>query len=142
MVSPCCRSGQCAAQYNLGISYARGAGVPQDNVVAHMWFNLAAARFTSPVSRGRAVGNRDAVARKMSPEEIARAQALAHEWEAHETAAVLNADGAVVSPCEPQGHDRLRHRANGFHRLRREGLSGGQVGGHGDSDQPPARRRQ
>jgi pimeloyl-ACP methyl ester carboxylesterase len=40
---------------------ARGTGVPQDNVLAHMWFNLAAARFTSPVSRGRAVGNRNAV---------------------------------------------------------------------------------
>ena len=92
--------GNAAAQYNLGISYARGTGVPQDNVLAHMWFNLAATRFTSPVSRGRAVGNRDAVARKMSPEEIARAQALAHEWEAHETPAVLNADGAVVSRAE------------------------------------------
>ena len=71
--------GNASAQYNLGISYARGAGVPQDNVVAHMWFNLAAARFTSPMSRVRAVGNRDAVARRMSPEEIARAQALAHD---------------------------------------------------------------
>ena len=63
--------GNAAAQYNLGISYARGTGVPQDNVLAHMWFNLAAARFTSPVSRVRAVGNRNAVAKKMSPEEIA-----------------------------------------------------------------------
>ena len=92
--------GNAAAQYNLGISYARGDGVPQDNVLAHMWFNLAATRFTTSVSRGRAVGNRDAVARKMAPEEIARAQALAHEWEAHETPAVLNADGAVVSLAE------------------------------------------
>jgi hypothetical protein len=92
--------GNAAAQYNLGISYARGFGVPQDNVLAHMWFNLAAARFTSPVSRGRAVGNRNAVARKMSPEEIARAQALAQEWQADETTAVHTADGAVVSRAE------------------------------------------
>ena len=74
--------GNAAAQYNLGISYATGDGVPQDNVLAHMWFNLAAARFTSTVSRGRAIALRDAVARKMSPEEIARTQALAHDWEA------------------------------------------------------------
>ena len=92
--------GNAAAQYNLGISYARGTGVPQDNVLAHMWFNLAAARFTSPVSRVRAVGNRNAVAKKMSPEEIARAQELAHEWQPDETPAVLNADGAVVSRAE------------------------------------------
>jgi len=92
--------GNAAAQYNLGISYATGDGVPQDNVLAHIWFNLAAARFTSTVSRGRAIALRDAVARKMSPEEIASAQALAHEWEAHETPAVLNADGAVVSLAE------------------------------------------
>ena len=92
--------GNAAAQYNLGISYARGTGVPQDNVLAHMWFNLAAARFTSPVSRVRAVGNRNAVAKKMSPEEIARAQELAHERQPDETPAVLNADGAVVSRAE------------------------------------------
>jgi PAS domain S-box-containing protein len=84
--------GNAAAQYNLGISYARGDGVPQDNVLAHMWFNLAAARFTTSVSRGHATGNRDAVARKMSPEQIARAQALAHERKAHETPAVLDAE--------------------------------------------------
>jgi PAS domain S-box-containing protein len=92
--------GNAAAQYNLGISYARGTGVPQDNIVAYMWFNLAATRFKSPVSRVRAVGNRNAVAKKMSPEEIARAQALAHEWQADETTAVHNADGAVVSRAE------------------------------------------
>ena len=92
--------GNAPAQYNLGISYARGTGAPQDNIVAYMWFNLAAARFTSSVSRVRAVRNRDAVARKMSPQEIARARALAHEWQADETTAVHDADGAVVSRAE------------------------------------------
>jgi len=74
--------GNAEAQYNLGILYADGQGVPQDNVLAHMWFNLAAALLTASVPRDRAVGNRDIVARKMSPEEIARAQELAHEWKA------------------------------------------------------------
>jgi hypothetical protein len=74
--------GNAVAQYNLGILYARGNGVPRDNVLAHMWFNLAATLFTTSVQRNRAVGNRDAVAREMSPEEIARAQELAHEWKA------------------------------------------------------------
>jgi PAS domain S-box-containing protein len=88
--------GDAVAQYNLGISYARGDGVPQDNVLAHMWFNLAATRFTTSVAHKRAVEYRAAVARKMSPAEIARAQALAHEWRA--TAAVLDADHALVGP--------------------------------------------
>ncbi len=35
--------GQVDAQYNLGVMYALGMGVPQDYVQAHMWFNLAAA---------------------------------------------------------------------------------------------------
>jgi PAS domain S-box-containing protein len=77
--------GNAVAQYNLGISYARGEGVPQDNVLAHMWFNLAATRSTTSVSRGHAAGNRDAVARKLSPEQIDNAQALAREWRAQET---------------------------------------------------------
>ena len=36
------------AQYNLGLLYATGEGVAQDNVMAHMWLNLAAAQFRYP----------------------------------------------------------------------------------------------
>ncbi|MFN2150265.1 MAG: SEL1-like repeat protein, partial [Anaerolineales bacterium] len=32
------------AQYNLGLMYSKGRGVPQDYVKAHMWLNLAAAQ--------------------------------------------------------------------------------------------------
>ena len=45
-----------------------------------MWFNLAAARFTSSLPRDRAARNRDTIARKMSPDEIAQAQELARLW--------------------------------------------------------------
>jgi TPR repeat protein len=37
--------GDAQAQYNLGLAYARGEGATQNAVDAHMWFNLAAARF-------------------------------------------------------------------------------------------------
>ena len=49
---------------------------------AHMWFNLAAARFPQADVRGRsaATRNRDVVAAKMTPEEIAEAQKLASDW--------------------------------------------------------------
>jgi uncharacterized protein len=66
----------------LGIAYSNGLGVPQDYVLAHMWFNIAASRFPASDAEGRdeAVNRRDGIARKMSPEQIAEAQRLAREW--------------------------------------------------------------
>jgi hypothetical protein len=73
--------GYAQAQYNLGLAYAKGEGVAQDNVRAHMWLNLAATRFP-PADRGRAVAsrNRDVLAGKMTPDDLALAQRLAREW--------------------------------------------------------------
>ena len=34
--------GDANAQYNLGLMYAKGEGVPEDDVQAYAWFNLAA----------------------------------------------------------------------------------------------------
>jgi len=36
--------GEAWGQYNLGVMYAKGEGVPEDNVMAYMWWNLAAAQ--------------------------------------------------------------------------------------------------
>jgi len=74
--------GDAIAQNNLGLMYYNGQGVPQDYVQAHMWLNLAAATFpaTDAESRQKAVKNRDFVASKMTPEQIAEAQKLAREW--------------------------------------------------------------
>jgi uncharacterized protein len=73
--------GDAEAQYNLGISYAKGEGGEPDNVRAHMWFNLAAAHFpTSDISRNAAAKERDLVAAKMTPQQIAETQRLAREW--------------------------------------------------------------
>ena len=76
--------GYAQAQFNLGVMYARGEADDghEDNVSAHMWFNLAAARFpaSEPIARSAAIKSRDAVASKMSPEEIAHAQQLARDW--------------------------------------------------------------
>jgi TPR repeat protein len=69
-----------AAQVLLGLMYASGQGVPQDYVQAHMWVNLAASRATDPELRGSSVKARDALAAKMTREQIARAQQLALEW--------------------------------------------------------------
>ena len=63
--------------------YENGRGVPQDDVTAHMWLNLAASRSTDEL-RDRAVQARDQVAEKLNTGQRAEAQRLAREWdEAH-----------------------------------------------------------
>ena len=67
--------GDADAQHNLGALYVKGQGVPQDYILAHMWINLSAAQ-----SNEKAIKNRDIVASKMTPAQIAEAQRLAREW--------------------------------------------------------------
>jgi len=70
--------GYALAQVNLGLLYANGPGVPQDYVQAHMWFNLAAAQGGKDGVKIREV--LEALAKKMTPAQIAEAQRLAREW--------------------------------------------------------------
>ena len=70
--------GSLLAQNNLGILFENGRGVPQDYVQAYMWFNLAAAKSKNPDSLE--INNRDRVAAKMTPAQIAEAQKLARDW--------------------------------------------------------------
>ncbi len=72
--------GHANAQNNLAVIYSHGQGVPQDYAQAHMWYNLAASRYPPGEDRDRAVKNRDIVAKKMTPAQIAEAQKLAREW--------------------------------------------------------------
>ena len=62
------------AQLYLGRMYVAGQGVPQDYVLAYKWLNLAAAQ------RSNFTQERDLVAAKMTPSQIAEAQRLAREW--------------------------------------------------------------
>jgi TPR repeat protein len=66
--------GNAVAQGMLGAMYYTGEGVTQDYVRAHMWFNLAGAS-------GDVYGekDRDLVAAKMTPQQIAEAQKMARE---------------------------------------------------------------
>ena len=76
-------AGDVVAQYNLGVMYANGRGVPQDDAEAHMWTNLAASRMTGEL-RDSSVKNLDIIAAKMTAEQIGEAQRRAREWnEAH-----------------------------------------------------------
>jgi TPR repeat protein len=62
--------------------YSSGQGVPQDDVLAHMWFHLATSRLpaSEQVTREKATGNRDLVASRMTPAQVAEAERLAKEW--------------------------------------------------------------
>ena len=62
--------GFATAQNQLGWLYRGGQGVPQDYVRAYMWFNLAAALSTSDLQKS-AANNRDKVAQRMNPAQIA-----------------------------------------------------------------------
>jgi len=72
--------GDPEAQINLGGMFGAGQGVPQDYVSAHMWYNIAASRLQSGAARDMAVKNRDLIAGKMTPAQVAEAQRLAREW--------------------------------------------------------------
>ncbi len=76
---PLAEQGDAIVQFRLGLLYYWGHGGLQDSVQdyveAHKWFNLAAAR-----GNLHAAGNRDWLAKKMTPDQLAEAQRLAREW--------------------------------------------------------------
>ncbi len=73
--------GDAEAQFSLGLLYYYGLGVPQDDVRAYMWWSLAAAHSANNAQKF-AVDNRDEVAGRMAPAQIAEAQRLAQQCEA------------------------------------------------------------
>ncbi len=77
---PLAEQGDADAQNNLGIMYENGYGVPQDYVSAHLLYSLAATRKSAGEGRDKTVKNRDRVAAKMTPAQIAEAERLAREW--------------------------------------------------------------
>jgi TPR repeat protein len=59
--------------------YSNGEGVPEDDVLSYMWYNLAAAQ-----GNERAQSNKDIIEQRMTREQIAEAQRMSREWlEAH-----------------------------------------------------------
>ena len=68
-------AGVAESQYDLGILYSTGKGVPLDYVAAHQWFNLAALRGVS-----EARGLRTDLAAQMTKEDVAEALRRARSW--------------------------------------------------------------
>jgi TPR repeat protein len=68
--------GNANAQYIIGWIYESGwEGVKQDFVQAYMWMSLAAASRNYPATK-----ERNGLARKMTPRQIAEAKRLAAAW--------------------------------------------------------------
>ena len=67
--------GDADAQFNLGMKYYEGQGVPQDYVSAHMWWNLAGSNGNKD-----AVKNRNILEKKMTKQQIEKAQEMARNW--------------------------------------------------------------
>jgi TPR repeat protein len=72
-------AGNPFAQAMLGLMYDKGHGVPLDVVIAYKWMNLAAAR-ANRRQRDYYLRLRNAIASKMSPDQIAEGQFLAVSW--------------------------------------------------------------
>jgi len=75
--------GNAKAQSAIGFLYYDGNGVPQDFVRAVMWWSLAAAHPTDKVQNDAAY-NRDEVARRMTPAQIAEVQQLVQQCQAQQ----------------------------------------------------------
>jgi TPR repeat protein len=64
----------------LGASYLIGRGVPEDYVLAYMWLNLAAASMPVGENQKLYADERDRIAARLTPQELAYAQRLSREW--------------------------------------------------------------
>lgn len=70
--------GLANAQFLLAERYEAGEGVPQDYLLAHMWYNLTAAQETQWTKWAQK--RRDDLVKQMTADDVSEAQRLAREW--------------------------------------------------------------
>ncbi len=96
-------AGEAKSQAALGQLYAQGVGVPQNYLQAYVWYALAAAR-----GDATALTARDALAKQMTPEQIAAAQSMAAQWKplaatpASPAAPPVNPQSTAPAPSGPE----------------------------------------
>jgi len=69
------KQGNADSQYELGKLYEEGLGVPQNFVLAHLYFNLAASQGNKEAREAR-----NAISEKMAKEQLTEAQKMASNW--------------------------------------------------------------
>ncbi len=67
--------GDAQAQYDLGVMYDSGQGIPEDDVQAYAWLNVAAAQGFDSAQKVK-----ERIAKNMTGDEIAEAQKLSREY--------------------------------------------------------------
>ena len=73
--------GYAVAQHNLGLIYKYGQGIARDYVRAYMWIDLAASVLTGDEAN-QAASDRELVAQRMTPAQIAEAKEMARKCDA------------------------------------------------------------
>jgi len=81
ILRPMAEQGDMYAQEWMGTLYYEGAGVPQDNVRAHMWKNVAASLATGN-TKASYIEARDDIAKQMTAAQITRARDMARQCQA------------------------------------------------------------
>ena len=74
LLKPMAEQGDAKAQYSLGVMYDNGEGVPEDKVLAYMWWNLAAANGDDGASKNKGI-----ITKNMTSSQIAEAQKLSRD---------------------------------------------------------------
>jgi len=87
--------------------YYEGQGVPQDYVLAHMWFNLSSSNGVKNGTEGRNMAEK-----KMSPSQIEKAQQLARNWKP--TNKIRTAESPPSTPQPPKSKDVAIATGTGF----------------------------
>ena len=94
VLRPSAAQGMGGAQTNLGLMYANGHGVAQDDVRALMWFNLGVANISDSF-RYLPETYREKVAARMTPAQIAQAQEMTSKCQASN----YKQCGEIVTPA-------------------------------------------
>ena len=94
---------------NVDLMYVEGAGVPQNYILAHMWWNLSAI-----TGNKKAAHNRNRVAKDMTRSQIAEAQKLAHKWQPSAPQADSPDPSASVPRTGPLAKLKLYSTGSGF----------------------------
>lgn len=88
--------GEASSLYRLGNLYELGLGVPQSYLRAHFYYNLAGARGSQD-----AIPARDALAKRMSADQIATAQELAFDWAPKDEPAPVQVPASTPAAATP-----------------------------------------
>lgn len=104
-LSPEANRGNSKAQFALGLLYQGGKGVDRDYIQAYMWYGLAEAKGHKIAPR-----NKGEVAKKMTPEEIEKAQALIAQFKPSTISAsvVREVRKAAEPPQAPPGKGKRK----------------------------------